>query len=156
MPDTKVYKAGETVTATLTLEGGHAVPREVWVSLDLQPAPGAPPAPPRTNRVTDVTLQTARTPAATAAATAASATAASATAASATAASDAEPVTLTVQAVVPKHIVGGVYKATNALLFMPDGSQRQLAEPDPDGDCVRHIADDPPTTFDTPVIADLD
>lgn len=146
MPDTKVYKAGETVTATLTLEGGHAVPREVWVSLDLQPAPGAPPAPPRTNRVTDVTLQTARTPAATAAA----------TAASATAASDAEPVTLTVQAVVPKHIVGGVYKATNALLFMPDGSQRQLAEPDPDGDCVRHIADDPPTTFDTPVIADLD
>lgn len=141
----KIYKAGETITATLTLEGGHAVPREVWVSLDLQPAPGAPPVPPRTNRIADLTLQTARPPAATPSASGAPA-----------AASAAEPVTLTVQAVVPKHIVGGVYKATNALLFMPDGSQRQVTDPDPDGDCVRHIADDPPTTFDTPVIADLD
>ncbi len=36
MPDTKIYKAGDTVTATLTLEPGHAVPMQVWVSLDLQ------------------------------------------------------------------------------------------------------------------------
>jgi len=144
MPDPKVYKAGETVMATLTLEAGHAVPREVWVSLDLQPEPGAPPAPPLPNRIADLTLQTPKPPAA-----------ASGTAAAAPV-SAAEPVTLTVQAVVPKHIVGGIYKATNALFFMPDGSQRQVTEPDPDGDCVRHIADDPPTTFDTPVIADLD
>ncbi len=138
MPDTKIYKAGDTVAATLTLEPGHAVPTQVWVSLDLQAAPGAPPAPPLTNRIADLTLQTATTPAATAAA------------------SEAEPVKLTVQAVVPKHIVGGVYKATNALFFMPDGSQRRVAEPDPDGDYVRHIADDPPAAFDTPVIKDLD
>jgi len=58
--------------------------------------------------------------------------------------------------VVPKHIVGGVYKATNALFFMPDGSQRRIAEPDPDGDYLRHIADDPPAAFDTPIITDLD
>ncbi len=135
MPDPKIYKAGETITATLTLEGGHAVPREVWVSLDLQPEPGAPPAPSLPNRIADLTLQTPKPPAA---------------------ASEGQSVTLSVQAVVPKHIVGGVYKATNALFFMPDGSQRQVADPDPDGDCVRHIADDPPAAFDTPVIADLD
>jgi hypothetical protein len=46
-----------------------------------------------------------------------------------------------VRAVVPKHIVDGVYKPTDALFFMPDGSQRQVAEPDPDRDFVRHIAD---------------
>ncbi len=68
----------------------------------------------------------------------------------------AKEVTLTVQAVVPKHMVGGVYKATNALFFMADGSQRQVAQPDPNGDYLRHIADDPPAAFDTPVIQDLD
>jgi len=154
MPDPKIYKAGETITATLTLEGGHAVPREVWVSLDLQPEPGAPPAPSLPNRIADLTLQTPKPPDAAAAGTAAPAAAAG-TAAPA-AASEGQSVTLSVQAVVPKHIVGGVYKATNALFFMPDGSQRQVADPDPDGDCVRHIADDPPAAFDTPVIADLD
>jgi len=137
MPDTKIYQAGETVTATLTLEPGHAVPTQVWVSLDLQREFGAPPPRPGTNRIADLTLQTPKTP-------------------SPAAASAAEEVTLTVQAVVPKHMVGGVYKATNALFFMADGSQRQVAQPDPDGDYVRHIADDPPAAFDTPVITDLD
>jgi hypothetical protein len=61
-----------------------------------------------------------------------------------------EPVILTVRAVVPKHIVGGVYKPSAALFFMPDGSQRQVAEPDPDRDSVRHIADYPPVASDTP------
>jgi len=138
MPDTKIYKAGDTVTAILTLEPGHAVPTQVWVSLDLQAEPGAPPTtPPLTNRIADLTLQTGPGP-------------------PSGTASEAEPVKLTVQAVVPKHIVGGVYKATNALFFMPDGSQRRVAEPDPDGDYLRHIADDPPVAFDTPVIKDLD
>lgn len=142
MPDMKIYQAGETVAATLTLEPGHAVPTQVWVSLDLQAEPGAPPAPPLTNRIADLTLQTVMTPAA--------------ATASITTGSEAAPVKLTVQAVVPKHIVGGVYKATNALFFMPDGSQHRIAEPDPDGDYLRHIADDPPVAFDTPVIKDLD
>jgi len=141
MPDTTIYKAGETVTATLTLEPGHAVPTQVWVSLDLQREFGAPPPRPGTNRIADLTLQTPQTPSPTGAPAVVSA---------------AELVTLTVQAIVPKHMVGGVYKATNALFFMADGSQRQVAQPDPDGDFVRHIADDPPAAFDTPIITDLD
>jgi hypothetical protein len=112
----------------------------VWVTLDLQPEPGAPPASPVANRIAYLTLQ--------------SATPSAAIPAPATAAS--EPVILTVRAVVPKHIVGGVYKPTDALFFMPDGSQRQVPEPDPDRDFVRHIADYPPVAFDTPVIKDLD
>ncbi len=141
MPDTKIYKAGDTVTATMTLEPGHAVPTQVWVSLDLQREFGALPPQPGANRISDLTLQTAMT---------------SSTTGAPAAASEAAPVKLTVQAVVPKHIVGGVYKATNALFFMPDGSQRRIAEPDPDGDYLRHIADDPPAAFDTPIITDLD
>jgi len=140
MPDTKIYKAGDTVTATLTLEPGHAVPAQMWVSLDLQREFGALPPQPGANRISDLTLQTAM----------------SSTTGAPAAASAAELVTLTVQAVVPKHMVGGVYKATNALFFMADGSQRQVAQPDPDGDYLRHIADDPPAAFDTPVIKDLD
>jgi len=139
MPDTKIYKAGETVPATLTLEPSHAVLTQVWVTLTLQPEPGAPILSPA-NRITYLTLQTAMM---------------APTTSAATTPGDG-PVTLTLQAVVPKHIVGGVYKPTGALFFMPDGSQRQVPEPDPDGDFVRHIADDPPAAFDTPVIKDLD
>ncbi len=137
----KDLQAGDTVTATLTLETGHAVPTQAWVSLDLQREFGALPPQPGANRISDLTLQTPKTPSTTGAPAAVSA---------------AEEVTLTVQAVVPKHMVGGVYKATNALFFMADGSQRQVAQPDPNGDYVRHIADDPPAAFDTPVIKDLD
>jgi len=140
MPDPKIYHAGDTVTAIVTLERGHAVPTQVWVSLDLQREFGALPPRPGANRISDLTLQTPKTPSPTGAPAAASA---------------AELVTLTVQAVVPKHMVGGVYKATNALFFMADGSQRQVAQPDLDGDYVRHIADDPPAAFDTPVITNL-
>ena len=132
MPDTKVYKAGETVTATLTLEPAHEFPTEVWVTLDYQPEPGAPP--PRANRIAYLTLQTAKTPPPPA---------------------TSEPLTFTVQTVVPKHIVGGVYKPSSVLFFMPDGSQRQLPDPDPAGGFVRHVADDPPVAFDTPVIKSL-
>jgi hypothetical protein len=32
MPDTKIYKPGDTVTATLTLEPGHEIPTMVWVT----------------------------------------------------------------------------------------------------------------------------
>jgi hypothetical protein len=51
MPDTKIYKAGDTVTATLTLEPRREIPTMVWVTLDLQPEPGAPPASPVANRI---------------------------------------------------------------------------------------------------------
>jgi len=100
----------------LTLAPGHAVPTQVWVSLDLHREFGAPPPRPGTHRIADLTLQTPQTPSPTGAPAVASA---------------AEAVTLTVQAVVPKHMVGGVYKATNALFFMADGSQRQVAQPIP-------------------------
>jgi len=138
MPDTRVYKAGEEIMATLTLEPGHIVPTGVWLYLNLQPEAGATPAAPLANRIAYLTLQSG----------------------SATLGTPSAPpggsLTITVQAKIPNHIVGGVYKPTSALFFMPDGSQRQVPEPDPDGDFVRHIADDPPTAFDTPVIKDLD
>jgi len=139
MPDTTIYKAGDTVSATLTLKPGHEIPTMAWVTLDLQPEPGAAPHPPNVNLTAYLTLQ--------------SEPASSASPASATAA--AEPVILTVRAVVPRHMVGGVYKLADARFFMP-GSQQQVPEPDPDRAFVRHIADDPPVAFDTPVIKDLD
>ncbi len=138
MPDKKIYKAGETVAATLTLEPGHAVPTQVWLSLDLQPEFGTPRVQRRKERIADLTLQ-----------------AAFAGPATTVPASPAGPLTLTVRAIVPNNIVGGVYTATSALFFMPDGSRHRVAQPDPDGDYRRHIADDPPVTFDTPVITDL-
>jgi hypothetical protein len=106
----------------------------------LSPRPGAPPASPVANRIGYLTLQ--------------SATPSAAIPAPATAAP--EPVILTCGRVVPKHIVGGVYKPTDACSSCPTTASGKSPTPDPDRDFVRHIADHPPVTFDTPIIKDLD
>ncbi len=139
MADTHVYKTDETVTATFTFEPDHAVPMQVWLYLSVQPAPGTMSGPPAEGRITYLTLQSTMAPSVAPAPP-----------------GEKRPPIITVAAVVPKYIVGGVYKPTGAILFMPDGSQQHVAVPDPDGDFERHIADDPPTTFETPVIKDLD
>jgi len=135
MPDTRVYTASDEVQATMTLES-HEAPQQIWLYLSLAPttsAGGLTPMP-SPDRQTSFALSTSPfmggTPSLV----------------------DGK---YQLKGTVPHQIVGGTYKATYAIFQLPSGN-RTMQNPDPDGDFLRQIADDPPSSHDTPIIKDLD
>lgn len=133
MPDTRVYKAGEEITATLTLEEGHEPTQGIAVHLNLaQPAQPEPLTNAVSNRIAELILAWQSS-------------------------TSSPPVDgkYELKGNVPRQIVGGTYKPWYADFQKPEGTQR-LMNPDPDGDFVRRVVDDPPTPRDMPVIKDLD
>ncbi len=68
----------------------------------------------------------------------------------------ADPNVITLTGQIPHHIVGGTYKPTSVTFNLPNEPPQSDPNPDPDGDLVITITDDPPNPIDKPVIKDFD
>jgi hypothetical protein len=135
MPDKRVYKAGDTITAKMKLKPGPPLPTMVSVALNIANPVNSGPS-----RVAGLQLQWfpgQNNPNV-----------------MPTVAPDGTIITLI--GTVPKLIVGGAYRAVQATMDMPDGTQQIFQNVDPDGDFTREIDDDPPAQHSVPVILDLD
>ncbi len=129
----KIYRAGDAITAKLTLAAGHDRPASTSATFTLTPPPTAWDP----NRLSSFTIWMAMpamqlSPPA----------------------SPSTVITLTGQ--IPHHIVGGTYKPTSVAFNLPNELPQSDSNPDPDGDLVFTIVDDPPNPIDKPVIKDFD
>jgi len=133
-PDTtkpkKTYAAGDTITAKLTLAAGHAVPQRAAAYF----GSAQPPSPYDPNRAYSFALN----------------------AYGISASPAGQPLVLTVTGVIPHHIVGGTYKPNSVSFYIADAQPLTEPNPDPDGDLVITIADDPATPASKPVIQGFD
>ncbi len=131
----KSYNAGDTVTTKLTLAPGHAVPQTV-IGYFARVEPATPYDPNRAYSfpVRADNINTAGTSGPT----------------------GGQPLVVTLSGVIPHHVVGGTYKPNGVTFYFSDGQPLSETNPDPDGDLVIAVADDPATAASKPVIQDFD
>lgn len=130
----KTYDAGDTVTTKVTLAPGHAIASDVVATFARIEPPG-PYDPNRAYsfqvRADGLTPPAAGVPA-------------------------GQPLVITLTGPIPHHIVGGTYKPNNVTFYVPNDQPMTDSNPDPDGDLVITVTDDPPTATSKPVIQDFD
>ncbi len=126
----KSYRAGDTVTTKLTLKPGNAVPQQAiaYFGSNQVPAPYDP------NRAYSFSIN----------------------AYGIVAPPAGQPLVLTLAGIIPHHIVGGTYKPNSITFYVPDAQPISDPNPDPDGDLIITVIDDPATPASKPVIQDFD
>ncbi len=130
----KTYRAGDTLTTKLTLKPDPDRPTSIQATFTLTPLPS--PQNWDMNRTASFSVGNWMMPP---------------TPGSAV---DANLVTLTGQ--IPHHILGGTYKPTSVTFGYPNNPSQTDSNPDPDGDLVITVEDDPVNPIAKPVIEDFD